>query len=335
MHVIAVLADDRVHSFDLATPLQVFTTAHSLDKPSPAAIGAPLYQVMVCGDGENLAITGVGDVELYRYTPGHPLAKALTADTIVVPGSGHHPAPAVLELLREAHRRGIRIASICCGAFTLAASGLLDGRRATTHWSSAEAIARRYPLIEVDADVLFVDDGDVLTSAGAASGLDLCLHLIRRDYGSAVAAETARHMVVPPQRDGGQAQFIRHRDPGDGDGSLEPTMRWIRDHLDEVITSDRIAEHAGVSERTLYRWFRDQTGKTPLQWTLQQRLLYAQELLETTDLPIETVANLSGFGTAMSMRQHFTKHAKTSPLAYRRAFRARNSATPTETASIP
>ncbi|MEJ3655912.1 helix-turn-helix domain-containing protein [Actinomycetes bacterium KLBMP 9759] len=325
MHVVAVIAVDRAHSFDLATPLQVFTTARSLDRPEGALLGDPLYRVMVCGDGKDLVVAGVGDVEMYRYTPGHPLAEALTADTIVVPGSGgpHPPAPELLDVLREAHTRGIRIASICSATYTLAAAGLLDGRRAATHWTHAASIADRYPSVEIDAGVLFVDDGDVLTSAGAASGLDLCLHMIRRDHGSAVAAETARHMVVPPQRDGGQAQFIRHRDPGDGDGSLEPTMRWIREHLDEPITSDRIAVQAGVSERTLYRWFREQTGQSPLQWILQLRLQHAQELLETTDLSIEAVADQSGFGTAMTMRQHFAKHTKTSPLAYRRTFRDR------------
>ncbi|WP_163510614.1 GlxA family transcriptional regulator [Fodinicola acaciae] len=324
MHVIAVLALDCVHSFDMATPLQVFTTAHSLDPSSDSNLGEPLYRVMVCGDGRDLRAVGVGQVEMYRYTPAHPLADALTADTIIVPGSGsHQPQDEIIAVLREARERGIRVASICGGAVILAAAGLLDGRRATAHWTSTASIAERFPGVEMDDGVLYVDDGDVLTSAGAASGLDLCLHMIRCDYGSAIAAETARHMVVPPQREGGQAQFIRHRDPGDGDGSLEPTMRWIRERLAEVITSDRIADHVGVSERTLYRWFRDQTGKTPLQWILQQRLSYAQELLETTDLAIETVAQQSGFGTSMTMRQHFAKHARTSPAAYRRAFRAR------------
>jgi transcriptional regulator GlxA family with amidase domain len=324
MHVIAVLALDCVHSLDMATPLQVFTTAHSLDPSSDWNLGEPLYRVKVCGDGKDLIVAGVGDVEMYRYTPPYPLADALTADTIVVPGcGGHRPPPEVIETLREAHARGIRVASICGGASILAAAGLLDGRRATAHWTSTASIAERFPSVDMDDGVLFVDDGDVLTSAGAASGLDLCLHMIRCDYGSAVAAETARHMVVPPQREGGQAQFIRHRDPGDGDGSLEPTMRWVREHIDEVITSDRLADHVGVSERTLYRWFREQTGKSPLQWILQQRLLYAQELLETTDLPIETVAQQTGFGTSMTMRQHFAKHTRTSPAAYRRAFRQR------------
>lgn len=325
MHIVAVIVADHVASLDLATPLQVFTTAQELDKPPDAVLGAPLYDVRVCGDGRDLVVTGVRGVELYRFTPGHPLADALGADTIIVPGCGGRPAqrPEVLALLREAHERGIRIASICGGAFTLAAAGLLDGRRATAHWTDAPSIATHFPQVEMDAGVLFIDHGDVLTSAGAASGLDLCLHMIRCDHGSAVAAETARHMVVPLQREGGQAQFIRHPDPGPGDGSLEPTMHWIREHLDEVLTSERIAEHAGVSERTLYRWFREQSGKSPLQWILQQRLLHAQELLETTDLPVETIAHQSGFGTSMTMRQHFAKHARTSPMAYRRAFRER------------
>jgi transcriptional regulator GlxA family with amidase domain len=325
MHVVAVLGVDRVHSFDLATPLQVFTTARSIEKAPGAVLGEPLYRVIVCGDGEDLVAAGVGDVELYRYTPAHPLVDALGAQTIVVPGSNRQrlPSPAVVEVLREAHARGIRIASVCGGAFTLAAAGLLDGRRAATHWTSADQITELFPAVEVDDSVLFVDDGDILTSAGAASSLDLCLHMIRCDHGAAIAAETARHMVVPPQRDGGQAQFIRHRVPTGAGSALEPAMGWIRLRLDEEITAEEIAVHAGVSERTLYRWFRDQHGTTPLQWVLRQRLHRAQELLETTDLSIEDVARQSGFGTSMNMRQHFGKHIRTSPSAYRKAFRAR------------
>ncbi len=325
MHVVAVLGVDRVHSFDLATPLQVFTTARSIEPAPGAVLGEPLYRVMVCGEGKDLVAAGVGDVELYRYSPAFPLADALGAHTIVVPGSNRQrlPSPAVVEVLREAHRRGIRIASVCGGAFTLAAAGLLDGRRAATHWTSADQITELFPMVEVDDSVLFVDDGDILTSAGAASGLDLCLHMIRCDYGAAIAAETARHMVVPPQRDGGQAQFIRHRVPDGAGSALEPAMHWIRRRLDEEITAEEIAEHTGVSERTLYRWFRDQNGTTPLQWVLRERLYRAQELLETTDLPIENVARESGFGTSMNMRQHFGKHIRTSPSAYRKTFRAR------------
>jgi transcriptional regulator GlxA family with amidase domain len=234
------------------------------------------------------------------------------------------PPAAVFDVLRDANRRGIRIASICSGgAGVLAASGLLDGRRAATHWASAQALSDRHPQVTVDADVLFIDHGDVLTSAGAATGIDMCLHMVRKDFGSAVAADVARHLVVAPQRDGGQAQFIAHPEPGDEDGSLEPTMRWVREHVGDPMTLADIARHAGMSERTLNRRFREQTGTTPLQWLLRQRVHHAQELLETTDLSIEAISRHCGFGTAVAMRQHFAKRIQVSPLAYRRAFRAR------------
>lgn len=210
MHRVAVLAFDGIHSFDLSMPLQVFSTAHSLDRERGELFGPRLYDVRVCGDGRDLAITGVGGVEMYRYTPRYPLADAADADTIVVVGAAtdREPPAEALGLLRQAHRRGIRIASISSGGTrVVAASGLLDGRRATTHWSRADVLAGRYPQVCVDTDVLFLDHGDVLTSAGAASGIDMCLHMIRQDFGSAVAADVARHMVVPPQRDGGQAPY--------------------------------------------------------------------------------------------------------------------------------
>ncbi|HEX6447503.1 MAG TPA: helix-turn-helix domain-containing protein [Streptosporangiales bacterium] len=325
MHQVAVLAFDHVQSFDLAMPLQVFTTAHSLEKLAGALFGPPLYQVKVCGDGRDLVVTGVGGVEMYRYTPPNPLVAAVEADTVVVVGfrEDADPPAEILDVVREAHRRGARIASICTGALVLAAAGLLDGRRAATHWSDAGLMAKRYPRVQVDPDVLFIDHGDVLTSAGAATGLDLCLHMVRRDFGSAVAADVARHLVVPPQRDGGQAQFIAHPEPGGEDGSLEPTMRWIREHVGEPLTLTDIAAHAGMSERTLNRRFREQTGTTPLQWLLRQRVHHAQELLETTDLSVEAISRHCGFGTAVAMRQHFAKRIQVSPLAYRRAFRAR------------
>lgn len=324
MHTVAVLAFDHVQSFDLAMPLQVFTTAHSVEKPAGALWGPPLYEVKVCGDGRDLRVTGVGGAVMYRYTPPYPLADAVVADTVMVVGSHDHAPPEeVLAVLRAAHRRGARIASICGGALVLAAAGLLEGRRAATHWTRAEALATRYPQVTVDADVLFIDHGDVLTSAGAATGLDMCLHMVRKDFGSAVAADTARHLVVPPQRDGGQAQFIAHPEPGDEDGSLEPTMRWVREHVGEPLTLADIARRAGMSERTLNRRFREQTGTTPLQWLLRERVHHAQELLETTDLSIEAISRHCGFGTAIAMRQHFTKRIRVSPLAYRRAFRAR------------
>lgn len=329
MHRVAVLVSDGVHSFDLAMPLQVFSTAHSLEKPSGALFGPRLYDVMVCGDGSNMSITGVDHVEMYKFTPPYRIADAVNADTIVVVGVSmdrKHPVEA-LNVLREAHRRGARIASICSGgARVLAATGLLDGRRAATHWSRAQVLADGYPQVTVDPNVLFIDHGDVITAGGAAAGIDMCLHMIRNDFGSAVAADVARHMVVPPQRDGGQASFIAHPDPGDDHGSLEPTMRWLRDRLAEPVTLAEIARHVGVSPRTVNRRFREQVGTTPLQWLLRQRVHRAQELLETTDLSVEEISHHCGFGSAVAMRQQFARHIRTSPSAYRRAFHARSDA---------
>lgn len=328
-HRVAVLAFDRIHSFDLAMPLQIFSTAHAAEKVPGELFGERLYEVLVCGDGRDLVIAGVDDIEMYRFTPARPLADALDADTIVVlgrPRTDGVPDP-VLDLLREAHRREIRIASISSGgARVLAATGLLDGRRVATHWSRAEQLAARYPAVEVDVDVLYIDHGDILTSAGAASGVDLCLHMIRQDFGAAVAAEVARHMVVPPQRDGGQKPYIMHPEPEDDRGLLEPTLRWLREHLDQPVTLAQIAARIGASPRTANRMFKEQTGLTPVQWLLRQRVSHAQELLETTDLSIESISTHCGFGTAISMRQHFARHTGTSPMAYRRTFRTRDPA---------
>lgn len=326
MHRVAVLVYDGIHSFDLSMPLQLFSTAHSLEKEPGELFGPRLYDVRVCGDGRDLIVAGVGGVEMYRHTPPYPLADAIDSDTIVVIGvpTGREPPAEVIDLLLEAHRRGIRIASISSGgARVMAASGLLDGRRVATHWSRANLLAERYPQVQVDTDVLFIDHGDVLTSAGAASGIDMCLHMIRQDFGSAVAADVARHMVVPPQRDGGQAPYIVHPEPGDGHGSLEPAMRWLRQRLGEPVTLAEIASYVGTSPRTLNRRFREQTGTTPLQWLLRQRVQHAQELLETTDLSIEEISRHCGFGTSVAMRQHFAKQIRTSPMEYRRTFRAR------------
>lgn len=325
MHRVAVVAANRVNSLDLAIPGQVFGTAHSQDKADGALFGAPLYEVVVCGEQPDLVVTGRGGAEIFRLTAPHDLSEALTADTVIVPGARTDidPSTEVLDVLRQAHERGARIASICSGAFMLAAAGLLDGRRATTHWTAAGELARRYPEIEVDPNVLFVDEGDVLSSAGAATGLDLCIHMVRNDFGAAVAADVARHVVIAPQRDGGQAQFIVHREPTGDSGSLEPTMRWLRDRLGEPLTLTDIARHAAISPRTLNRRFREQTGVTPLQWLLTQRVRHAQELLETTALSVEETARHCGFGTAISLRQHFARQVQMSPLAYRRAFQLR------------
>lgn len=325
MHRIAVVAANYVKSLELAIPGQVFGTAHSHDKPAGEVFGDPLYDVIVCGERPDLVVCGRSAAELFRMTAPYDLSAVLTADTVIVPGARTdiEPSAEVLDVLRQAHSRGTRIASICCGAFILAAAGLLDGRRATTHWTSAAGFAERFPRVEVDPNVLFVDDGDVLTSAGAATGLDLCIHMVRNDFGAAVAADTARHVVIAPQRDGDQAQFIVHRDPTGDTGSLEPTMRWVRDHIGEPLTLSDIAQQAAMSPRTLNRHFREETGTTPLQWLLTQRVRHAQELLETTTLSIEDIARDCGFGTAISLRQHFSRRVKMSPLSYRRAFRPR------------
>jgi transcriptional regulator GlxA family with amidase domain len=215
------------------------------------------------------------------------------------------------------------VVSICTGAFVLAAAGLLDGRRATTHWAAAERLASDYPNVEVDPAVLYIDDGTVCTSAGVAAGIDLCLHLVRQDYGAETANAIARGMVVAPHRSGGQTQFAQAPVPAVDDGSLERTRRWMLAHLAEPLTIDKLARHASVSSRTFSRRFVAETGTTPLQWVLTQRVLLARRLLETTDEPVARVAALAGFGDALNLRNHFGRATGTSPLAYRRTFRGR------------
>jgi transcriptional regulator GlxA family with amidase domain len=227
----------------------------------------------------------------------------------------------VLEALRAAvEEGGTRVASICVGAFTLAAAGLLNGLRATTHWAAARELSRLYPNVDVDADVLFVDNGQVLTSAGAAAGLDLCLHMIRRDHGSAVATAAARTAVMPPVRDGGQAQYIVHEQPGAEGSSLEPLLRWMEGNAHRRLTLDEIAARATISTRTLNRRFREQTGTTPLRWLQQTRIRRAQCLLETTSHSVERIAGEVGFGSPTSFRDLFKNLVGTSPRDYRRTF---------------
>jgi transcriptional regulator GlxA family with amidase domain len=230
-------------------------------------------------------------------------------------------APRVLRAVRAAAANGARVASICSGAFVLAATGLLDGRRATTHWLAAAELARRYPRIDVDPNVLYVDNGKVLSSAGAAAGLDLCLHMVRGDYGAAVAADAARLSVMPLEREGGQAQFIVHEPPASDGASLEPVQRWMERNLDRELSLGDIAKKAALSVRTLNRRFRDQSGTTPIQWLLKARARRAQHLLETSAQSIEQIATRVGFGSAATFRQRFHRVVGTSPQAYRRAFR--------------
>ena len=312
MHVVAVVALHGVVPFDLAIPCDVFGRAVAPGAEAP-------YQVRVCGEARTVR-SGCFDLRVRSGLEG--LADA---DTVIVPGIADITAavPAtVIAALRAAAERGARIASICSGAFVLAAAGLLDGLRATTHWLAAPELAARYPQVHVDASVLFVDNGRVLTSAGAAAGLDLCLHLVRRDHGAAAAADAARLAVMPLERDGGQAQFITHAPPSSG-ASLEPLLTWLAANVHRAVDLEGMARQAATSSRTLSRRFREQTGTTPLQWLLTARVRRAQSLLETTDLSIEQVATEAGFATATTFRDRFFRTVGLSPTAYRKAFSSR------------
>jgi transcriptional regulator GlxA family with amidase domain len=309
MHRIAVLAVDSVVAFDLAVPAQVFGHVDERRR----------YAVRVCGPEQGPVATSTGFSILAEHGP-----EALAwAQTIVVPGVGDRTArrpEAVVGALRRADARGARIVGICTGAFVLAEAGLLDGRRAATHWRDAALLAERHPEIEVDPDVLWVDDGRILTSAGVAAGIDLCLHIVRRDLGAEHANRIARRMVVAPHRSGGQAQFVERPVPDMPADGLAATCAWILQRLHEPLTVAAMARHAARSERSFARHFRAATGTTPLRWLHEQRVLHARRLLEETDMPVEAVAQAAGFGTATSLRTHFARATRTTPAAYRRAF---------------
>jgi transcriptional regulator GlxA family with amidase domain len=312
MHRVVALCLDGLVAFDLTAPAQAFGLAA---RPG----GEPLYEFSACSiDAAEIRTTSG-----FTISPGAGLEALRKADTVVVPGYvailEPPPAPA-LDAIRVAAARGARVLSICTGSFALAHAGLLDGRRATTHWAWAGEMAARFPAIEVDPEALFVDEGDVLTSAGLSAGIDLSLHVIRRDFGVAAGERVARHMVAAPHRDGGQAQFFKLDAPAGG-GNLEPTRRWVLERLKEPLDVAAMSRHAGVSPRTFARRFREETGMTPLQWLLSQRVLEARRLLEDSDLPVEDVAWRSGFGTAASLREHFRRATATTPSAYRRSFR--------------
>ncbi|MBW6432370.1 helix-turn-helix domain-containing protein [Actinoplanes hulinensis] len=314
-HLIAVLILEGLVPFDLGTPTQVFLSARddSLRR---------LYRVRVCGSGPVRSEAG------FTVVPDYDLSELAHADTVIVPGI-HKGGPVtdgtlpddVREALVAAAARGARIVSICTGASVLAAAGLLDGRPAATHWAWAERIGGLYPRVRWDFDVLFVDDGDVLTSAGVGAGVDLCLHIVRSDHGAAVANRTARRCVVPPWRDGGQAQFIERPVPDAHGSGTEPTRAWVLDRLAEPVTLEEMAGHARMSVRTFTRRFRDETGLSPRQWLLRQRVEHARILLESTDLAVESVARRAGLGSATALRQHMHATIGVAPSAYRRTFR--------------
>lgn len=311
---VALLAYDRLCTFEFALAVEVF----GLPRPE---LGIPWYEVTVCAvDSGPLRATG-GVV----ISAGHGLRSLERADTIVVPGwrdIDRPPPAALLDALRRAHARGARLLSICSGAFALAATGLLDGKRATTHWRYTKRFGERFPRVTLVPDVLYVDEGQLLTSAGSAAGLDLCMHLVRRDHGAAVANQVARRLVIPPHREGGQAQFIPEPVPPTEEGSpLAPVLDWALGNLGESISVRRMARRARMSERTFCRRFDGQLGTSPARWLIGQRVLAAQRLLESTPLPIEAIAERTGMGTAANLRHHFRAHVGTTPLHYRRAFR--------------
>ena len=296
---------------DLAAPLEVFGRCRL---PS----GAPAYRTAVC------ALTEEVETGTFTMRVPHGLSRLAQASTIIIPGTADLDVPVdaeIIDALRSAADRGTRIASLCVGAFTLADTGLLDGLRATTHWAAAAELARRHPAVDVDAAVLYVDNGHILTSAGAAAALDLCLYMVRQDYGSAVAADTARLSVMPLERAGGQAQFIVHEPPVPSGTTLRPLLNWMEENLGEQLDITTIADRATMSTRTLNRRFQEQIGTTPLQWLHHARLRQAQFLLETTDHSIERVAGQVGFNAVTTFRERFRDLVGTSPQRYRTQFR--------------
>ncbi len=309
-HLVAVVAFDGVVLGDLATPCEIFGLVRDADGRAP-------YEVRICSLAPHVRSEHVTLKVPWR------LSSLTRADTVIVPGIDSLeraiPAP-VLRGIRRAVTRGARVASICSGAFVLAATGALDGLRATTHWRSAAELARRHPSIDVDADVLYVDNGRVLTSAGAAAGLDLCLHLVRRDLGAEVASRVARAAVMPLERAGGQSQFIVHEPPTADGTVIGSLLAWLEQNVRHDLSLSAIAKRAGMSTRTLSRRFRQQVGTTPARWVSRARIRRAQRLLETTDFSVEKVAAEAGFGSSAVLRDHFAQIVGTSPQAYRRSF---------------
>ena len=306
---VAVLALKGVIPFDIGIACDVFSRV-CLDS------GEPAYRVTVCGE------TASVDAGLFQLRPPGRLDQLMAADMVVVPGVENidHPvSPAVIRAIRSAHERGALVASICTGAVVLAAAGVLDGRRATTHWAAASVLAARYPAITVDPDVLFVDEGDIVTSAGSSAGLDMCLHLVGRHHGQAVAAQAARMAVASLHREGGQAAYIRPPTPV-SDTGLAPLFDWMLANLHRPLDVATLAARAHMSPRTFARRFREQAGMTPIQWLLTYRVRRAQELLETSGASIERVAIAAGFESPVTFRARFQAVVGVSPSAYRRRF---------------
>ena len=315
-HEVAVLALADTMAFEVGLASRFLGSAVD-------AAGEPLYRVRVASLDGGPVRTSAG----YSILPEHDASILDTAATVIIPGVYDMPAMTdgtlpddVTALLRRTATTA-RMVSICTGAFVLAAAGLLDGRPATTHWMHSADFTRLYPRVHLDADVLFVDDGDVLTSAGNAAGIDLLLHLLRRDHGTEVANRVARRSVVAPWRDGGQSQFVERPVLDLGDAGTAATRAWALDRLAEPLTLAELAGHARMSERTFTRRFREETGLSATRWLVQQRVALARRLLEATDTPVEKVATAAGFGTTASMRQHLHAAIGVAPLTYRRTYR--------------
>lgn len=314
---VALAVTDGMLHLELSLACEVFG-------PAPAAVGGPWYDLALCGPGP----VRVGR---FRLEPDHGLDRLARAGTVIVPGWADvdvDPPADLVDAVRAAHEAGARVVSLCTGAFVLAAAGLLDGKRATTHWAHTGALAERHPRVTVDPDVLYVDNGSVLTSAGKAAAMDLCLHLVRLDHGASVANTVARRLVVPPHRDGGQAQFVTTPVPDPAGHPLADLFPWVLERLDQPLTVEDLARRAGMSSRHLGRHFRAVTGTTPLQWLLTQRIRHAQELLETTDDSVDAIATATGMGTATTLRRHFNRTVGVPPDTYRRTFRARTPSAP-------
>jgi len=308
---VAVLVYDGVAPFELG----VLCEAWGIDRRDD---GVPSFDFAVCAPQPGPVRTSAG----FDLVVEHGADRVAQADLVALPAMPRDAeVPArVLGLIRDAHERGARLLSVCSGAFLLGAAGLLDGRRCTTHWRYADELAARFPAAIVDPDVLYVDADPIITGAGSAAGLDACLHLIRKDFGAQVASTVARRMVVPPLRDGGQAQFVRSAVPTCEADTLSPILTWMTENLEADLTVEALAQRALMSTRTFARRFREETGTTPHQWLTHQRILLAERLLEETHLPVEEVARRSGFGNAAALRHHFTRFRGTSPVSYRRTF---------------
>jgi transcriptional regulator GlxA family with amidase domain len=311
---VAVLALPGVAPFELGVLCEVFGLDRSDD-------GIPGYEFAVCTVDGGPVSTSIG----FGIVPHADLSPLADADLIGVPACPiDRPVPdAALDALRAADARGAELLSVCSGAFALGRAGLLDGRRCTTHWKYTDELARRHPTAQVHPDALYVTDGNVLTSAGTAAGIDLGLFIVRREHGSAVANKLARRMVVPPHRDGGQAQYIEAPVPsGNGAPTLEPLLEWLVQHLDQPVTVEQLAAREHMAVRTFARRFVAETGVSPHEWITTQRVLLARRLLEETELGVDAVAAGAGFGTAAVLRHHFTRRVGASPSDYRRRFTA-------------